>query len=615
MAADRAWLAENRYRAVLEVKGGAHVTEVAASYGVSRQSVHAWLRRYEDNGLDGLQEKSRRPHTSPARLAADVEALVCEVRRANPRWGARRISHELAQRGTVPAPSRATVHRVLSRNGMVIPQEQRHKRKYRRWQRAAPMHLWQLDIVGGLMLADGRECKILTGIDDHSRFVVASAVLAVPNGRAVCEAFAAAMRRYGVPSEVLTDNGKQFTGRHNRPEPVEVMFERVCRENGITARHTKPRSPTTTGKIERFHRTLREEFLGNVAPFQSPAAAQQALEEWVSAYNHARPHQALQMAVPASLFRPNGPVRGQPEALAGAEEVSARAAVPAPAAASPPALALGVAGVPAKPEPAAGALEFERLVPPKGTITLVTAGQSVTLTPALAGRTVTIWASQRTIHVLLDGHAVRTTASRLTAQDMRWLAMRGARPAGPAPAAPAMPRTSAGRLAVPVGQAIAVERMVSRDGLVHLEGREFQVSNHLSGRTVTLRLDGHLMHAIADGVLAGTWPCPVSTGRLASLRGAVIATGKVPPPPLPAGSTRVQRKIGDSGRIMVANQRLKLGKRNAGKLVTVVIEDTCFRVLHGEEELAVRARNNTQPLGRVRVIHKRDSQDQPSKMS
>ena len=205
MAADRAWLAENRYRAVLEVKCGAHVTEVAASYGVSRQSVHAWLRRYEEDGLDGLQEKSRRPHTSPARPAADVEALICEVRRANPRWGARRISHELAQRGAVPAPSRATVHRVLSRNGMVAAQDQRHKRKYRRWQRAVPMHLWQLDIVGGLMLADGRECKILTGIGDHSRFVVVSAVLAVPNGRAVCEAFAAAMRRYGVPSEVLTD--------------------------------------------------------------------------------------------------------------------------------------------------------------------------------------------------------------------------------------------------------------------------------------------------------------------------------------------------------------------------------------------------------------------------
>src|SRR6202012_346175 len=110
-------------------------------------------------------------------LAADVEALICELRRRNPRWGARRISFELGRRGLEAAPSRATVHRVLSRNGLVSAQEQQHRRKYRRWQRDAPMQLWQLDLVGGVMLADGRECKMLTGIDDHSRFVVVSAVL------------------------------------------------------------------------------------------------------------------------------------------------------------------------------------------------------------------------------------------------------------------------------------------------------------------------------------------------------------------------------------------------------------------------------------------------------
>lgn len=140
------------------------------------------------------------------------------------------------------------------------------------------MHLWQMDLVGGVPLADGRECKMVTGIDDHSRFVVIASVVAVPSARAVCSAFAAAMRRYGVPFEVLTDNGKQFTGRHQRPQPVEVLFERICQENGITQRLTKPRSPTTTGKIERSHRTLREEFLDHVVPFESLAAAQEAID-------------------------------------------------------------------------------------------------------------------------------------------------------------------------------------------------------------------------------------------------------------------------------------------------------------------------------------------------
>lgn len=165
------------------------------------------------------------------------------------------------------------------------------------------MHLWQLDLVGGIFLVGGRECKILTGIDDHSRFIVVATVLEKPSGVAVCAAFVAAMGRWGVPFEVLTDSGKQFTGRFTRPLPVEVLFERTCREHGISARLTKRRSPTTTGKIERFHRTLRRELLDEVGPFATIEAAQPALDEWVHSYNTQRPHQSLGMAPPVTLFR------------------------------------------------------------------------------------------------------------------------------------------------------------------------------------------------------------------------------------------------------------------------------------------------------------------------
>ncbi|MFB7917135.1 integrase core domain-containing protein [Streptomyces sp. NPDC056061] len=112
------------------------------------------------------------------------------------------------------------------------------------------------------------------------------------------------MDRYGVPSEVLTDNGKQFTGRFTKPFPAEVMFERICRDNGITQRLTKPRSPTTTGKIERFHGSLRRELLDSCGPFETLAVAQASIDEWVHAYNYRRPHQALDMATPISRFRP-----------------------------------------------------------------------------------------------------------------------------------------------------------------------------------------------------------------------------------------------------------------------------------------------------------------------
>lgn len=124
-------------------------------------------------------------------------------------------------------PTPASAHRVLERNGLIRRQKHQHRRKYKRWQRETPIHLWQMGLVGGIFLADGRECKTLTGIDDHSRFVV-STVLAVPSGRAVADEFVRAMRVYGVPAEVLTDSGKHFT----KPRPAEVLFKRVCRENG-----------------------------------------------------------------------------------------------------------------------------------------------------------------------------------------------------------------------------------------------------------------------------------------------------------------------------------------------------------------------------------------------
>jgi transposase len=193
---DQQAMVEYRYRAVREVLGGSPIGEVAARYGTSRQSLHSWRRRFEAEGMPGLADRSRRPRSSPARLAAEVEALVCQLRREHPRWGARRIVYELGLRGG-PVPGRATVHRVLARNGLINHQEQEHKRVYKRWQRQAPMHLWQLDLVGGVPLADGREAKMVTGTDDHSRFVVIAAVVAVPSGRAVCDAFTAAMRRYG----------------------------------------------------------------------------------------------------------------------------------------------------------------------------------------------------------------------------------------------------------------------------------------------------------------------------------------------------------------------------------------------------------------------------------
>src|ERR1035437_7152693 len=135
------------------------------------------------------------------------------------------------------------------------------------------MQLWQLDVTGSVFLVDGSECKLVSGIDDHSRFCVIAAVVRRATARAICRAFLAAMGTYGIPDEVLTDNGKQFTGRFGKPRPAEVLFERICRKNGIKQLLTKPYSPTTTGKVERWHQTLQTDFLNDAGPFVTIAAA------------------------------------------------------------------------------------------------------------------------------------------------------------------------------------------------------------------------------------------------------------------------------------------------------------------------------------------------------
>ena len=222
-----------------------------------------------------------------------VEARVVELRLHHRRWGKVRLLHQLEREGTGPLPSLSGIYRALVRHDLIEPKEQRKKLPtYKRWERAhPPMELWQMDVVGGVLLEDGTECKILSGIDDHSRFCVSAGIMARATGRAVCGFFAQALERYGVPEEILTDNGKVFTNRFGM-RPTEVLFDKICRENGITHRLTAPSSPTTTGKIERFHRTLREDFLGGQI-FATLRVAQKELDTWVLEYNTERRHQSL----------------------------------------------------------------------------------------------------------------------------------------------------------------------------------------------------------------------------------------------------------------------------------------------------------------------------------
>jgi transposase InsO family protein len=268
---------------------------------VTRQSIYRWMQRYEEGGLEALADRSHRPHTCPHQLSPTLEAAVLEMRRVHPSWGPLRLLDQLRRRGHRNLPSHMAIYRCLVRHGSIEARESRKRLvTYKRWERGRPMELWQLDVVGGVLLDDGTEAKILTGVDDHSRFCVCSGILIRATGRPVCGFFVQALERHGVPEEVLTDNGKVFTNRFAL-KPTEVLFDKICRENGITHRLTAPRSPTTTGKIERFHRTLRTEFLRG-RTFATLEIAQKELDAWVAEYNEERPHRSLKMQTPAERF-------------------------------------------------------------------------------------------------------------------------------------------------------------------------------------------------------------------------------------------------------------------------------------------------------------------------
>jgi transposase InsO family protein len=296
-------LVEQRYQAVLEVVNqGVTVSEVARRFGVTRQTVHRWLRRYAAEGLAGLVDGSARPLSCPHQMAPEVEGRIVELRRERPGWGPRTIRFRLEAERVVPLPGRSSIYRCLVRHGLIEPEARRRKKAdYRRWERSRAMELWQMDIVGGVRIVDGVNASIVSGVDDHSRFVISARVVERATARPVCDALAWSMRTHGVPQEILTDNGKVFTGRFG-PGTGEVLFDRICRENGIRHILTAPRSPTTTGKVERWHKTLRREFL-NGRVFDSIADAQEQLDLWVHSYNHERRHQGIGDVVPWERFR------------------------------------------------------------------------------------------------------------------------------------------------------------------------------------------------------------------------------------------------------------------------------------------------------------------------
>lgn len=581
--------------AVRAVLGGQSGVDVAFQVGVSRSTLHRWIGRYLEGAVAGLVDRSHRPASCPHQVDGLVEAGVAEIRRKHPRWGATRIRLELLRRlpPTWPAgidpPSARTVNRILLRQGLVIARPRKRPRdSFVRFERDAPMQLWAIDIVEGVQLVNPatgelRQAKVVTGVDDHSRFCVIATVVERATGRAVCLALVQALARFGVPAEIITDNGKQFTDRFGRHgvRNGEVMFDRICRKNGISHRLTRPASPNQNGKVERFHGTLRPDFLDSAGPFSSIEEAQAALDEWVAEYNAERPHQALNAKLPVVPADRFSPVPDDQRALLPLWLPPTLTATPEPVS-EPSDDERSVGGAASTGVWAGGPIELEMVVPPSGNMSF--AKRQFWLGPVRAGLTVTFWADLEVIHLSIAGARVKSVISHLTVTDLRRLVSSGARAAGPPPI-PTRPDSLAD------GEAVEVDRVISGAATFALGGKVITASTLLAGRQVGIRIEPAvlLLFDIDTRELLRTLPNPLTTEQVLRLQGLRPAG---PPPHPSVAPVTVQRLADRSGVISVARQRIGLGRAYAQQTVTVHVSDTTITIELGDGDTHIVRRAN-----------------------
>jgi transposase InsO family protein len=573
---------EQRLDAVRAVLAGASVVEVAVEIGVARSTLHRWIGRYLAESVGGLADRSHRPHSCPHQVDSQVEAAVAEMRRKHPRWGSKRIRMELVRRPVegVVVPSERTVNRILARNGLARPRpRKRPKDSFKRFERPGPMQLWQIDIVGGIVLVDPntgvlREAKVVTGVDDHSRFCVLAKVVERATSRAVCLGFAEALARHGVPEEVMTDNGKQFTDRFGKGG--EVMFDRICRKNAIKHRLTEPQSPNQNGKVERFHGTFRPDFLDVSEPFESVEQAQTAVDAWVSNYNADRPHQGLDDKQPVTPAERFAPISAEQRELL---ELWL-----------PPTLALTADRSdpePTDPESASpawtgGPVEFDKTVPPSGNMWV--ARRQFWLGPARAGKVVRLWASTDVIHLSIDGARVKSVHSHLSINDLARLAAEGASDAGPPPIPTLTDQ-----------QAVEVDRVVAPAGTVCLGGKVLVAAAILAGRRVGIRVEPStlLFFDLDTRELLRTRPNPLAPEQITRLHGVRPAG----PPPRPAlEPIQVQRNTDSTGTVSVCGQRVGVGRAYAHRTLTVLVSETTLTVELDDGDTHIVRRTNARPV-------------------
>ena len=288
---------ELRKEFVLAAKDCSNFSALCREFEITRKTGKKWCERYDNN--ESLDDQSRKPHTVANKTSLETENLIVNMRIDNPGWGAKKIRKVLSDSGYVNLPCDKTVNNILNRYNLISEEESLKHSPYTRFARENCNSMWQTDFKGEFLTADGRYCYPLDILDDCSRFLIKiTAYTSTKN--VVISTFKSAFEEYGMPYSILSDNGAQFAGFRQG----FTQFEKWLMDHDILPVHGRIKHPQTQGKIERFHRTMKQELL-NHKTFDDCEDANRALNEWRIKYNNVRPHQALNMRCPAEVYEPS----------------------------------------------------------------------------------------------------------------------------------------------------------------------------------------------------------------------------------------------------------------------------------------------------------------------
>ena len=286
---------ELRRRAVkLLLEEGLPLELIAKETGASRETIREWARRYRAEGEAGLVP--RPPIARTRKASSPIHRKIAQVKKEHPSFGVRRIAHWLKRKLFLPA-SPETVRRTLHKQGLMPKTRKKPPPNITRprfFERSTPNQMWQSDIC--TVTLHGKYAYLIGYVDDYSRYITGLGLFRSQTGEHVLEVYRTAVGEYGVPKEMLTDNGRQYASWRGK-----TRFQQELAKDRVQHILSQPHHPMTLGKIERFWKTIWEEFLER-AQFSSFDEAQERVRQWVKYYNHKRPHQSLDGLCPADRF-------------------------------------------------------------------------------------------------------------------------------------------------------------------------------------------------------------------------------------------------------------------------------------------------------------------------